>query len=766
MNLAPTERIRVDILTERVSIEPGRLMLALAQYEPELKDLLTSGLSKYIAHAAKNDNQVMVQYSDLGVGRLVITAVEKDRAGNYINKQMVTQPHMWNWCKAVMCCDHYTDMDIVLCHPTLLVQMFEHCDLQVPVLKRYIKNHSQVMKETGLPKHVFKKYLLSVIYYPHANEAAVKNKLKAYGLEKEPALLTKLRAEIKTASARVLEMFPDYTDAAVNKHGSDYFNIPGVALSLMAQTAEKRCILALYDFWKSKGVHVGALVHDGLHVDKEAATHPMLSLAAEFIRKRTGYTVKLAYKDWEPHPVYEQSVIANDAMDCLAHAHKLLEGRVLRCDDRVWYRDTTYQWHADSETVLRLISNEISGMHIFGTAGDRFVSVSRNVQSQCGIGSMLTIAKQVYATAPEEPGFVDRLRRENVGRLVFQNGYYDFSKREFVPEMTDCLARAPFDFPERNDTAMAECRRKIVEPILGSLENSMMTWFSRGIAGHVTDKDWAAFLGERNSGKSVLIGLLEQAFGSQLVATLNAETFMCSKFADTDTAKSLGFLLQVEHHRLIFTNECDVGGDKLINGALVKKLSSGGDSITARALYQNACTFRLSGRLCMAANDMPDVAPSDTIQTLSYFQAPRVFVQPGDERLKTDPMYMASDDTIKDYCCTPEARGAITHLLLDAYGPPVRTKQMDMMREEYSAGSDDREKFFENFEVSKDPTSDYIPVKEVAERVKKQKLAVTARRYNRWLKASGCDVGARRTTEKGNRMRVVTGLKRKYNSWD
>ena len=50
-------------------------------------------------------------------------------------------------------------------------------------------------------------------------------------------------------------------------------------------------------------------------------------------------------------------------------------------------------------------------------------------------------------TAPEEPGFVDRLRRENVGRLVFQNGYYDFSKREFVPEMTDCLARVPFDFP-------------------------------------------------------------------------------------------------------------------------------------------------------------------------------------------------------------------------------------------------------------------------------------------------------------------------------
>eukprot|EP01043_Picozoa_sp_COSAG02_P027163 COSAG02_NODE_1588_length_11795_cov_1295.418348_10_plen_139_part_00 len=108
---------------------------------------------------------------------------------------------------------------------------------------------------------------------------------------------------------------------------------------------------------------------------------------------------------------------------------------------------------------------------------------------------------------------------------------------------------------------------------------------------------------------------------------------------------------------------------------------------------------------------MPDVAPSDTIQTLSYFQAPRVFVQPGDKRLKTDPMYMAADDTIKDYCCTPEARGAITHLLLDAYGPPVRTKQMNTMRDEFSAGADEREKFFEAFEAT-GSADDFVPVKE------------------------------------------------------
>eukprot|EP01044_Picomonas_judraskeda_P024105 COSAG03_NODE_6535_length_1045_cov_1.110994_1_plen_80_part_10 len=53
-----------------------------------------------------------------------------------------------------------------------------------------------------------------------------KNKLKKYGLSKEPALLTKLRAEIKAASARVLELYPCYTKAAVESKGDDYFNIP------------------------------------------------------------------------------------------------------------------------------------------------------------------------------------------------------------------------------------------------------------------------------------------------------------------------------------------------------------------------------------------------------------------------------------------------------------------------------------------------------------------------------------------------------------
>ena len=263
--------------------------------------------------------------------------------------------------------------------------------------------------------------------------------------------------------------------------------------------------------------------------------------------------------------------------------------------------------------------------------------------------------------------------------------------------MIDTLARVPIAFPARVQSDIDEVDRRVIDPILGELRDSMLTWFSRGVAGHVTDKAFGMWLGERNSGKSVLIGLLELALGR-------------------DTSKA-AFLLQCKHARLVFTNECEVDGQKKLNGALLKKFASGGDSITARALYQNACTFKLAGRLCMAANDAPDITPADAVQTLDYFQCPRVFVRLDDERVKTDPMYMAQDDTIKAYCCEESVRAAMIHLLLDAYGQRVRTAQMDTLRSEFTNGVDDREQFYELFETTK---SDYdaLPVSQVAAAVR------------------------------------------------
>ena len=79
-----------------------------------------------------------------------------------------------------------------------------------------------------------------------------------------------MHQEVKQITPRLLEIYPVFRQAAVEKHGSTYWNIPGVALSLLFQTCEKHIILACYDFWrKTRGYEPGALVHDGMHIKSD-----------------------------------------------------------------------------------------------------------------------------------------------------------------------------------------------------------------------------------------------------------------------------------------------------------------------------------------------------------------------------------------------------------------------------------------------------------------------------------------------------------------
>ena len=118
---------------------------------------------------------------------------------------------------------------------------------------------------------------------------------------------------------------------------------------------------------------------------------------------------------------------------------------------------------------------------------------------------------------------------QTMGRLVFEDGYFDFGAKAFVREPIEHMSRVPRPFPKRIERDVREVRKRLLEPILGDIEGAFMNYLARGLAGCVDDKSWAAGLGERNSGKSVLCTLAELAFGRDIVCTVNSESFLCSK---------------------------------------------------------------------------------------------------------------------------------------------------------------------------------------------------------------------------------------------
>ena len=119
--LTPPVNLDAFVLTEQTDIHPGEKLLALAKIVPDLEGLLHSGFGKYLHHIA-DKGCAHVQYSPNGIGRLVITVVTREEHGWEPTKVGICHAQMWNWAKAVCCCEYYRDLDIVNCHPELIVR--------------------------------------------------------------------------------------------------------------------------------------------------------------------------------------------------------------------------------------------------------------------------------------------------------------------------------------------------------------------------------------------------------------------------------------------------------------------------------------------------------------------------------------------------------------------------------------------------------------------------------------------------------------------
>jgi len=267
--------------------------------------------------------------------------------------------------------------------------------------------------------------------------------------------------------------------------------------------------------------------------------------------------------------------------------------------------------------------------------------------------------------APEQPGFIEKLWSSSIGKLCFKNGWFDFDSRslkKYGDEGTPhTLFKINRDFNEHPTTEATErLREMIFDPIFFDKprEELFMQFLSRSLAGMYQDKQWMVGLGERNSGKGALMTLTEGSFGQYVKAT-NSENLLVKQNGSSDVAKSLSWLLDYEFKRLAFSNEIEMCGTA-INGALVKKLTSGGDIMEARKNYVDEMQFKSQAHLLILANDMPECKPSDCKQTCLHMPFPTTFVEPDDVRVGK-PHIKVANHHIKDICKQPDVLDAFTY---------------------------------------------------------------------------------------------------------
>lgn len=635
----------------------------------------------------------------------------------------------------------YEDIDMCNAHPTILLQYCVRKGYETSHIRDYVENRDERLEEliqgnSNISREDAKRVVLAIMNGGTADYNALNNK---------PIWLTNMKHQLEIVQRLI----------ASDKENERFFkrakkdNVLGSTMNHLLCYLENEILMASIEYLKRKGISTSnvVLVFDGFMIPKGACrvNEEFLTGLSEFVKEKTNYSIKFVVKPMDEVMQLEGltlSEVVNNEMTVVATDKDAAEVFVSKHEDvvkksegRIFVYGKNNTWTC--EGVDRLLLDKCMDTKIYKSSDTgRIFPFSENVK---GAKSIIEASKEKIK---ETPGFSKMLWRKSIGKLYFSDGYYDFTKQEFVksvePEDSYTTIRLSYEFPARDEAKIAEVRQRLFGSIMlnDEMTETYLAHIARGIAGYYEDKDWCVGIGERNSGKGVCVGLNENTFEGYC-ATLNSDSFLMERNSDGDAAKKLSWALDCEFKRLLFTNEITMDGKhKRLNGNLIKKLASGGDTMKARKNYCDEVEFKIQGRLFMFCNDLPPITPADAGETMNVFNFPYQFVETPNPEMSYQKH---RDETIKRYCEEQEVRNAYLHLVLDAF-KMHRVEPCDAVRKETAIfraeAGDETSMLREAFEFTKND-EDRMASKDIMDWAKDEGLNISAQKMRQRLEKLG-----------------------------
>ena len=193
-------------------------------------------------------------------------------------------------CRGTLCNEFYYDLDIVNCHPVLLVQFasFKY-NKDLPELIYYVNNREAILK------------LIS----PNRDEAKTEMIRILYGGKNKYAVTESLSREIHAFSKFVANQ-TEYSGLYEECKKKD--NIYGSLLSFVIQSEEVKCMMAMKKYFESKKITIGVLAYDGLMIEKSNSyilDDALIKGVEDAIEKETKYSVNVIEKKMSFYDVPE-----------------------------------------------------------------------------------------------------------------------------------------------------------------------------------------------------------------------------------------------------------------------------------------------------------------------------------------------------------------------------------------------------------------------------------------------------------------------------
>lgn len=299
---------------------------------------------------------------------------------------------------------------------------------------------------------------------------------------------------------------------------------------------------------------------------------------------------------------------------------------------RQWYEFIDHRWvEIDMASTLRLaISKDmhdvytnktreaINAMHTLDHSDERWVKLQRRSHKLAEICIALKTTNK-KENIMKEASFLFYDQRfyksldQNTHLLGFSNGVFDFNEKVFrrgLPEdyisKTTGINYIPYEQVKNTkeyDELNTFLHQLFPEPT-GQLFKYQMDFMSSLCIGGNENHQMCFWLGTGANGKTVLVTLLEKAFGEYKgtvpVTLVTRERLEIGK-PNPEVAALVGVRLAVMQE----TSKTDK-----INEGPMKDLT-GGDPITARAMYKEPFTFRPQFKMVLCTNNLPEIESQD-----------------------------------------------------------------------------------------------------------------------------------------------------------
>ena len=683
-----------------------------------------------------------------GVGRMFL----KKRQNGFQN--------MKRKFRSILASDDYFDLDVKNCHPVILLQYCQKNDINYYYLEKYVKNRDDIINETNLSKDLVKMQFLKVLYGGKFN-------WDEFSLcdEKIKKFLKKFALEMKEILSHIVKLNPDILSIVQKSiKEKEYDNDEGSVCALLCQNIENTIIQNTLHFLRIKKFDVGVLCFDGVMVRNTLnISKNIITDLNNYIQKKTDYKIEFVIKPFIKYidiPAGElnyedETLFIDDDKEGVDFLLKKLSNKVVKCGSRFFIRkektniyieDTSSKFENSKNWIFKFI-NEFD-IKINGASGPKPYSKTTRGTSQLLI--------MLWANLPEDEKFLEKLWHSNLYKLCFLDGYYDFKTKEFFKYddqtfTTVFINRKFSDLEKISQKDTDYLNKKIIDPILFNPEQQkyILNWLSRGLAGHFEEKTWACGLGNRNSGKSVIADLCCCSLGGY-ADDFTAEQLIVAKIGNTDVSKKMGWSIPFEFRRLNFSNELKTkdDNDKILklDGDLIKRVSSGGDSQKARLNYKDDVTFKIQGRMILFMNDLIPITVQDAYQTASFFNFQSIFK---DEITKeeleinnlddTQCKYFKKDENLKIEIKTNDnLQLAFIKLLIDNYtSKPIAKPEIIINNDDFKDDDNDEEASIKRIFDITQSSNDLLSIKEFNISIKENTL-ITKAKAKLILQKLGC----------------------------